>query len=183
MKNRIYTIALILGCVSLQAQVAIGKDKISNTSVSLEFGTGAKGIIMPYITDTNQLSDAVPGTVILDKASGRLQYKSEASAWQYLSPTGKGFVNGEEVSVDGVVDASIQSGKTDLPNARVVIGPPTDTAPGILVLSDTNKAMVLPKVDSPHLNIIDPAPGMMVYDTKEKQLAVFNGTVWTFWKP
>ena len=34
-----------------------------------------------------------------------------------------------------------------------------------MVLADTNKAMVLPKVASPHLNIVNPAPGMMVYDT------------------
>ena len=31
--------------------------------------------------------------------------------------------------------------------------------------------------------IIKPEPGTMVYDTNAKQLAVFNGTVWTFWKP
>ena len=55
--------------------------------------------------------------------------------------------------------------------------------PGILVLADTDKAMVLPKVASPHLNIVNPAAGMMVYDTTSKQLAVFNGTVWSFWKP
>ncbi|WP_279195775.1 hypothetical protein [Chryseobacterium indoltheticum] len=64
----------------------------------------------------------------------------------------------------------------------VRIGTPTAT-PGILVLEDTNKAMILPRVASPHLNIINPAPGMMVYDTTAKQLAVFNGTVWSFWKP
>jgi hypothetical protein len=67
----------------------------------------------------------------------------------------------------------------------VLIGgdPSTDTTPGILVLADTNKAMVLPKVASPHLKIVNPSPGMMVYDTTKKQLAVFNGAVWSFWKP
>jgi hypothetical protein len=43
--------------------------------------------------------------------------------------------------------------------------------------------MVLPKVASPHLNIISPSAGMIVYDTIKKQLAVYNGTVWSFWKP
>ena len=61
--------------------------------------------------------------------------------------------------------------------------PDTDPTPGLLVLADTDKAMVLPKVASPHLNIVNPAAGMMVYDTTSKQLAVFNGTVWSFWKP
>ena len=73
---------------------------------------------------------------------------------------------------------------TENTNAKVSIGTPTTAAPaaGILVLEDQTKAMVLPRVASPHLNIIDPAPGMMVYDTTAKQLAVFNGTVWSFWK-
>ena len=61
--------------------------------------------------------------------------------------------------------------------------PTLDSAPGILVLTDTNKAMILPKVASPHLNIINPSAGMMAYDTVKRQLAVFNGTVWSFYKP
>jgi hypothetical protein len=60
------------------------------------------------------------------------------------------------------------------------VGTPSSVS-GILVLEDANKAMILPKVASPHLNIISPAAGMMVYDTQKKQLAVFNGTVWSFW--
>jgi len=42
---------------------------------------------------------------------------------------------------------------------------------------------VLPKMASPHLNIINPAPGMIVYDTTAKLMTVFNGSVWTFWRP
>lgn len=60
--------------------------------------------------------------------------------------------------------------------------PTTDTTNGFFVLADTNKAMVLPKVADPHLNIINPEPGTMVYDTTSKLLAVYNGSVWTFWK-
>ena len=79
----------------------------------------------------------------------------------------------------------MQDSLSDLETAKVVIGgnPDTDTTPGILVLADTDKAMVLPKVASPHLTIINPAPGMMAYDTVKNQLAVFNGKVWSFWKP
>ena len=92
-----------------------------------------------------------------------------------------------DLSIDntGIVDTSLQDSKTEVSTAKTVIGTnaPTDTTPGILVLSDTNKAMILPKVDSPHLNIINPASGMIVYDTKTKQLAIFNGNVWSFWKP
>jgi len=48
---------------------------------------------------------------------------------------------------------------------------------------DVNKAMTLPKIASPHLSIVNPAAGMMVYDITKKQLAIYNGTVWSFWKP
>ena len=85
----------------------------------------------------------------------------------------------------GVADINIQTSKTEKTNAKTVIGADgaSNTTPGILVLSDTDKAMILPKVASPHLKIINPAPGMMVYDTTAKQLAIYNGKSWTFWKP
>ena len=83
------------------------------------------------------------------------------------------------------IDSSLQDNKKELDNAKAAIGNngDIDTTIGILVLTDTNKAMVLPKVASPHLNIINPSAGMMVFDTVKKQLAVYNGTVWSFWKP
>ena len=58
-------------------------------------------------------------------------------------------------------------------NAKAIIGTVLPTSPpGILILEDSNKAMVLPKVASPHLNIIKPSAGMMVYDTTSKMFAV-----------
>jgi len=79
----------------------------------------------------------------------------------------------------------LQATKTELPSAKVAIGKngATDTTPGILVLSDSDKAMILPKVASPHLNIKNPTAGMLAYDTTNRQIAVFNGTNWSFWKP
>ncbi|MBP8060756.1 MAG: hypothetical protein KAY30_02865, partial [Cloacibacterium sp.] len=71
--------------------------------------------------------------------------------------------------------------KTD---AKTMIGgnPTTDSTPGILVLADTNKAMIPPLVTDPATNIKNPAPGMMVYDSAKKLLAVYNGTVWSYWR-
>lgn len=94
------------------------------------------------------------------------------------------FVRNIRTTVDpltGVDGVLIQNTATEKTSAKTSIGTPTST-PGILVLEDTTKAMILPKVASPHLNIINPAPGMMVYDMFNKQLAVFNGRVWSFWK-
>ncbi|WP_262919078.1 hypothetical protein [Chryseobacterium daecheongense] len=35
--------------------------------------------------------------------------------------------------------------------------------------------MILPKMDNPHLVIVNPAAGMMAYNTANHQFAVFNG--------
>ncbi|MCU7615816.1 hypothetical protein NZ698_01280 [Chryseobacterium sp. PBS4-4] len=170
MKNIFLTAFALIGTLA-SAQVAIGKDSVSSNAVSLEFGAGNKGMVLPYVTNTAAVTGAVNGTIVYDTSDHRVKVKY-ASGWKDLS-----------LDATGAADTTIQNSKTDDPAARVSIttGTPT-TVPGILVLEDDNKAMILPKVDSPHLNIQNPAPGMMVYDTVKKQLAVYNGTVWSFWK-
>lgn len=165
------TFILISACVS--AQVAIGKTSVSSTAVSLEFGNENRGIVLPWVTNTSDVTGVVDGTIVYNTADKKV-YVKYASGWKDLS-----------VDATGIVDTTLQDSKNDSASAKVMIGgnPDTDATPGILVLADTNKAMVLPKVASPHLNIVNPAAGMMVYDTVKKQLVVFNGTVWSFWKP
>ena len=175
MKNIVATLSLLFA-TTLSAQVAIGKTSISSPAVSLEFYDNAdntRGIILPWVTSTAAVTGAVNGTLVYNTADKKI-YVKYASGWRDLS-----------VDTTGTVTTTLQDALSDLDTAKVLIGgdPATDTTPGILVLADTNKAMVLPKVASPHLNIVNPSPGMMVYDTTKKQLAVFNGTVWSFWKP
>ncbi|SDM06805.1 hypothetical protein [Chryseobacterium taihuense] len=162
------------------SQIAIGKTGIStladnvtpNPSISLEFGAGNKGIILPWVTSAGGVTSAVPGTIIFDTTDYKIKVKL-ASSWKDLT-----------INTSGAADTVLQNNLTDQNSAKTAIGTnsATDTTPGILVLTDTDKAMVLPKMASPHLNIKNPAPGMMAYDTSAKQLAVFNGTVWSFWK-
>ena len=175
MKNIVATLSLLFA-TALSAQVAIGKATVSSPAVSLEFYDNAdntRGIILPWVTSTAAVTGAVNGTIVYNTADRKV-YVKYASGWRDLS-----------VDTTGTVTTTLQDALSDLDTAKVLIGgdPATDTTPGILVLADTNKAMVLPKVASPHLNIVKPSPGMMVYDTTKKQLAVFNGTVWSFWKP
>ena len=175
MKNIVATLTLFFA-TALSAQVAIGKTSISSPAVSLEFYDNldnTRGIILPWVTSTAAVTGAVNGTIVYNTADRKV-YVKYASGWRDLS-----------VDTSGTVTTTLQDALSDLDTAKVLIGgdPATDTTPGILVLADTNKAMVLPKVASPHLNIVKPSPGMMVYDTTKKQLAVFNGTVWSFWKP
>ncbi|RKT00966.1 hypothetical protein [Chryseobacterium defluvii] len=175
MKN-IFILIAALFFNSLFAQVAIGKVSVASPSVSLDFGTANRGMILPWVTSTGAVTGVVNGTMVYDLTDKKIKVKY-ASGWKDLS-----ILTGTTVdpltSVDG---ATIQNAPVENSTAKTAIGTPTAT-PGILVLEDANKAMVLPKVASPHLNIINPAPGMMVYDTTAKLLAVFNGSVWTFWK-
>lgn len=110
--------------------------------------------------------------MVYDTSDKKVKYLKGGSGWIDLS-----------IDATGVVNTSLQDTLTDAATARTIIGDRSATAPGILVLESPSQAMVLPKVANPAVNIINPAAGMMVYDTTAKQLAVFNGTVWTFWKP
>ena len=194
MKNILLTLSILISaCAS--AQVAIGKTTVSSPSVSLEFydaGDNVRGIILPWVNGTNNTTPFISGsptteivangTIVFSTNDAKIKVKY-ASGWKDLT------VKNNTDIIPGItnqtVNTSLQDSLSDLETAKVLIGgnPDTDTTPGILVLADTDKAMVLPKVASPHLNIVNPAAGMMVYDTTSKQLAVFNGTVWSFWKP
>lgn len=170
------TLILISISVFAFAQVAIGKDSVTNTSVSLEFGddtTEKKGIVMPWVTSAASVTGAVNGTIIYDIFDKKVKYLKNGT-WFDLS-----------VDTTGSVVTTDQDSLNELASAKAAIGKDaaTDSTPGILVLTDTDKAMILPKVATPHLNIKNPAAGMMVYDKTNRQLAIFNGTNWTFWKP
>ena len=177
MKKYILISAFIFTASVLKAQVIINKDaaqNLSSASVLLEFGTEKKGLLLPWVTTAAGVTGAVPGTMVYDISDKKVKYYKGGATPSWI-----------DLSVDttGVVDVSLQSSLTDASDAKTIIGNRASTTPGILILESTDKAMVLPKVASPHLNIFNPAAGMMVYDTTAKQLAVFNGTVWSFWKP
>jgi hypothetical protein len=153
-----------------QAQVAIGKDNVSSASVSLDFDDSEpRGLLLPWVTDASTLATAVNGTMVFDRTDNKVKVKY-AGGWEDLSVDPSGDLNGATQPITENPDAKVRIGGDD-----------TDTTPGILVLADTNKAMVLPKVADTD-DIINPAPGMMVYVTSKQLLAVFNGTVWSFWK-
>lgn len=167
--NKIISVICILVMVLGKSQVTVGKGATTNSSVSLEFGNDLnRGIVLPYVENKTLISQN--GTLIFDTTDKKVKYLKNGS-WSDLS-----------VDTTGVVDLSTQNTKSEQTKARVIIGA-SSGADGILVLEDTTKAMILPKVASPHLTIIKPASGMMVYDTSARQLAVYNGSVWTFWKP
>lgn len=178
MKKNIAIVILMFLSISTSSQVAIGKTSLTSPAVSLEFGSANKGIVLPWVISAGSVTGAVNGTMIYDLSDHKVKVKY-TSGWKDLSVDTTGTTVDPVTSIDGVL---IQNTAAEIASAKVNIGT-LSTTPGILVLEDSDKAMILPKVDSPHLNIINPSPGMMVYDTTAKQLAVFNGNVWSFWKP
>ncbi|MBS1572657.1 MAG: hypothetical protein JST62_09710 [Bacteroidetes bacterium] len=185
---------------------------VTNPSISLEFYDGAdnkKGLILPWTSTVANQPTAYNtttkagyqgmqgtienGTIIFDLSDKQVKYRKDG-AWSSLTaasfPLSYRDTSNATVTVNStadflVVDSSLQDNAKENATAKAVIGANanTDTTNGILVLSDNNRAMVLPKVASPHLNIKNPTPGMMAYDTVKRQLAVYNGTIWSFWKP
>lgn len=187
MKTKYFSILSVMIASLSFAQVAIGKSNISNTSVSLEFGTGNKGIILPWANNSTGVSLPASGnksgTFILDVNDKKVKLSKNDGTWFDLT-----VHNIEKPATGGniAINNTLQTNaafpeKTD---AKTMIGgnPTTDSTPGILVLADTNKAMIPPLVTDPATNIKNPAPGMMVYDSAKKLLAVYNGTVWSYWR-
>ena len=167
--KKFYLLTLALAFSLDFAQVAIGKTTLESASSSLEFGPENRGLVLPWTTSAASVTDVVNGTLIFDINDKKTKVYS-GNAWKDLT-----------VNSDGAADATLQDGLTERQSAKISVGAVTST-PGILVLEDTNRAMILPKVAYAYLNIIEPAPGMLVYDPVKKMLLVFNGTVWTFWK-
>ena len=198
MKNIFLTLSILVSaCAS--AQVAIGKASLTkladnitpNPSISLEFGNENRGIVLPWVNGTNNTTPFISGsptteivangTIVFSTNDAKIKVKY-ASGWKDLT------VKNNTDIIPGItnqtVNTSLQDSLSDLETAKVLIGgnPDTDTTPGILVLADTDKAMVLPKVASPHLNIVNPAAGMMVYNINQDCLQInIDGTA-TGWK-
>lgn len=168
MKNIVLTFILsCAGTLSSFAQTAVGKQTVANASTVLDFGTGtSKGIILPAV----EALPAIPanGTFLFDATDERIKMYEDGS-WRALSATGD---NSNVVAYKGTVDTGKQT----------VMGARSTTVDGVLVLESANKAVVLPHIANPHLTVKSPYPGMMCYDTTSKTVAVFNGTVWSYWK-
>lgn len=173
---------------SLTAQVAIGKQTVQ-PGVSLEFGIGNKGLILPWVLNTNgttvelnSAANAKGGALVLDVNDKKVKISKNDGAWVDLTV----HVN-EKPATGGntAIDNSLQTGTVYTQNSSAksqIGGTVNDTTPGILVLADTNKVMIPPLVTNPADNINNPAPGMIVFDSVKKLFCVYNGTVWSYWR-
>ena len=160
------TLIFLITVVTAQAQTAIGKRTVDGNSAILDFATGTtNGIILPAVT-TLPASPA-NGTFLLDKNDRRVKMRQNGT-WVNLSDAGS--------------TSAIVANPTSETANKTVMGSRSSNADGVLVLEASDKALILPKINSPHLNVKSPYPGMMCYDTASQSMAIFDGFVWSYWK-
>lgn len=155
-------------CAMFNAQIAIGKDNITNQSTLLEFGTEAKGIILPSV---DSAPGAVGGTFIVNINKKAVEYHNGTDWVSMTNP-------GEAINYPYIP----QQVPDNVTNQNVIIGSSTSTKPGVLVLESSTKAMILPKVTTPHTSIKSPIAGTMAYDIQSDSLAICDGQNWFFWQ-
>lgn len=177
MKKFIFIVFLLP--FTLTAQTAIGSRTIANKSVVLDFPEGTtKGIILPAVEELP--TTPANGTFLFDKTTNRVKVFSN-NQWQDLSiNNGNGSAL---VPYSGTVNTSKQT-IIGAHTTKVYNGSSFEDGPvnGVLVLEGSTKAMVLPKIANASMTVKTPYPGMMCYDTRRKALAIFDGTVWVYWK-
>lgn len=177
MKNKRFSFLIFsffLGVLSSMGQTSIGKKTTEGSDVLLDFKVNDnRGIILPWITKETDVIAPVGGTLIFDTNDKKVKYFKVGTSAQWV-----------DLSINtGQVDDRIQQNKVEKTvHDQAVIGSRSSSASGVLVLESVTKAMVLPKMESPHLNILSPQAGTIAFDTVSKMLCVFNGKEWSFWK-
>ncbi|WP_412850786.1 hypothetical protein ACL0VS_01155 [Chryseobacterium sp. PMSZPI] len=163
MKN---TLLLLFFPVCCMSQIAIEKPQADGSGL-LDFPTGThNGIILPRVQNSEMMTSTEPGTLVFDLTTSRIKYFN--GSWADLSDkTG--------------TNPTLLPGN-DIISSGVIMGAPTSTATGVLVLESSDKALILPKVIDPVNNVKSPAAGMICYDPNTKLICVYNGSEWFFWK-
>ena len=172
---RISNLCVILFLTTaLQAQVAIGKATVDGSGI-MDFGSQNMGIILPWV-NTATTTSITNGTLIFDTSDYKVKYLKDG-VWTDLSE--RTFV-GSTAAID-IKIAAHNAKEEDGANAVDIGTTNLSTIKGVLVLEATDKALILPKMASPHLNMNSPEAGTIVYDTVTKLMCVYNGEEWTFW--
>lgn len=159
---------LFMAAVHVFGQIAIGKPNVDGTTTLLDFAANTnKAIVLPRITSNAGITEH--GALFFDAISNKVVYRNNSNLVE-LTPTA------------GSYNASYLALLSDINNG-VIMGSSTSSAlgQGVLILESNNKAMILPKNASPHLNIKSPLAGTMSYDTDTGLIAIYNGTEWFFW--
>ena len=156
--------------IGLQAQVAIGKETVNGSAI-LDFEHNIGGVILPVVRTMPTGAGASDGTILIngvDLAAVKAQIRING-VWVDISDASRNLTG---LSLNTTTDIG----------GGVIIGSPTSSANGVLVLESTDKALVLPKVTNAETGVKSPIVGTMVYDLSSKSVAIFDGEKWNFWK-
>lgn len=169
MKKIIYIACVLFTVCEVQSQAVIGK-QIPDGSGIVDFNTNGKsGIVLPWVTELPTGQALAGGVLVYDTAKKKVMYYNETE-WVDLSTN------------SGEVDLTIQAAVPEAATKGTVVGAKSSAVDGVLVLESADKALILPKVASPHLSIVKPMPGTICYDTVKKMVCIYNGSEWSFWK-
>ncbi len=140
-----------LGLVA-NAQAVIGKVTPDGSGI-VDFNlSGKSGIVLPWVTTLPTGTALAGGVMLFDANLKKVVYYNDTN-WVDLSKR------------TGAVDLSIQESVPEAQTKGTVIGAESSSVDGVLVLESSNKALILPRVVSPHLNIVKPILLTNVYKT------------------
>lgn len=166
MNYKLNILALALSTV-VSAQIGIEKNTIDGSGL-LDFPSGTtRGIILPLVQNTTVMSGTSGGTFVFDGAETKVKFYN-GNSWIDLTKASG-------------VSKSILAGSEQNRSKGIIIGASDSSAKGVLIFESTNKALILPKVINPAVNVKSPTAGMMCYDPVAKLVCFYNGTEWSFW--
>lgn len=166
MKLKIIAISLFISTFA-NAQVGFEKTSIDGSGL-VDFPSGTtKGIILPQVINNTNMTNVSEGTFVFDGTSARVKYY-DGTAWV-------------ELTAQTGISSTLLPGTEQNTLKGVIIGDNTSAANGVFILESQNRALILPKVIDPVVNVKSPAAGMMCYDPIAKLVCFYNGINWAFW--
>lgn len=173
MKNILILLLIGLGFIQFNAQVSIERpNKDVRGDGIMDFPESAtKGILLPRVENTTE-TPVAGGALAFNLTTQQVEVFNPLIGWQAMTEASTTYIT------------SLNSEYEDLnPESGVIIsaGNFSTTPPvGVLVLESDDKALILPQVSDATL-LPSPEAGMIAYDMNTKSIAIFNGSVWSFW--
>lgn len=163
--------------INVYSQISINKDTSTSKNIGMEFndqkniGGEAKGIILPYVNHLETTSSS--GTLYYDANTKQVKYVKSPNEIIDMTPEGDEDVTLPDYSTMEDNGKGIEIGYDKGQSAD-------KHTKGVLSFSN-KRILVLPYVENAEMMPKDVEPGTIVYDNKTKSIAIFNGTVWSFW--
>ena len=151
-----------------------------NSSSILDAESTTKGMLVPRMTTAEKnLISPVVGLLVFDVTLSKFSYYNGAS-WDEISTspiTNTNFAE-NDLTLDGDRAHDFDSNDMVWSNVDTFSVNGVKDPVAILKLSSTTKGIMLPMMSSIQRGAIAAVEGLIVYDNDDKDLFIFNGTVW-----